>query len=166
MDWEVVWVTLIYVPDPGFVTIPAPDDEGLQALIAQKFRQNRKSIHIAYKFDNGWQTGKWESVSDRVTRADAAEKSVLLHIVKFNKDKRRYPLNLSLTTYGMDGKWCLVVEDDEPTRNKVDVDKMRSKKVRFHGFNYLKMLSASLSMMLMAWLRCIWFHDLILLLSV
>ena len=30
------------------------------------------------------------------------------------------------------------------TRNKVDVDKMRSKKVRFHGFNYLKMLSASL----------------------
>ena len=105
--------SVIYVPDPGFVTIPAPDDEGLQALIAQKFRQNRKSIHIAYKFDNGWQTGKWESVSDRVTRADAAEKSVLLHTVKFNKDKRRYPLNLSLTTYGMDGKWCLVVEDDE-----------------------------------------------------
>ena len=45
--------SVIYVPDPGFVTIPAPDDEGLQALIAQKFRQNRKSIHIEYIFDNG-----------------------------------------------------------------------------------------------------------------
>jgi hypothetical protein len=26
--------SVIYVQDPGFVTIPAPDDEGLQALIA------------------------------------------------------------------------------------------------------------------------------------
>ncbi len=84
--------------------------------MAQKFRKNRKLIHVAYKFDNGWQTGftgKWESISDRVTRAEAGEKSILLHTVKFNKDNRRYPLNLSLESYGMDAKWCLVVEDDE-----------------------------------------------------
>jgi hypothetical protein len=93
----------------------------------------------------------WVSVSDRVTRQDSAEKSVLLHTVKFNKDKGLYPgpLNLSFTTYGSlmvwleNGAWLWRMTS-LTTQNKVDVAKMRSKKERFHGFNYLKMLSASL----------------------
>ena len=71
-------------------------------------------MRIVYNFDNGWQTGKWESVSDRATRAEAelSAASFSVHIVNFNRI--RHPLQLSLASYGMDRKWCLVLEEKTP----------------------------------------------------
>ena len=67
---------------------------------------------------HGWQTGtrkpEWESVSDRATRAETelSAASFSVHIVNFNRV--RHPLQLSLASYGMDGKWCLVLEEEPP----------------------------------------------------
>ena len=71
-------------------------------------------VRIAYNFDNGWQTGKWESVSDRATRAETelSAASFSVHIVNFNRV--RHPLQLSLASYGMDRKLCLVLEEEPP----------------------------------------------------
>ncbi len=71
-------------------------------------------VRIAYKFDKGWQTGKWESESSRVTRAEAevSEAAFSVHFVNFNR-----ALQLSLASYCMDGKWCLAVEVDQPSNS-------------------------------------------------
>ncbi len=44
-------------------------------------------MRVAYKFDNEWQTGKWESVTARATRADAEMDAtpVTIHTVNFQK---------------------------------------------------------------------------------
>ena len=68
-------------------------------------------MRVAYKFDNGWQTGKWESVSDRGTRADTVLSSVVVPVHTINFNKTRHLVQLPLSTYGMEAKWCLVVED-------------------------------------------------------
>ncbi len=78
-------------------------------------------MRIAYKFDKRWQTGKysgkWESESNRVTRpeAEVSEAASSVHLVNFNR--ARHPLQLSLASYGMDEKWCLVVEVDQPSNS-------------------------------------------------
>ena len=90
------------------------DEHTFKQLIGYKFRKEGKVVRVAYKFDNGWQTGKWESVSDRATRAEAEHStlSVAVHTVNFKKI--RHLVQLSIATYGIEGKWCLVMEDQAP----------------------------------------------------
>ena len=97
------------------MTMDAPDEESFKNLIGSRFRIRGVAMRVAYKFDNGWQTGKWESVSDRGTRADTeadTEQSaavVPVHTIDFSRT--RHLLQLSLATYGREDKWCLVAED-------------------------------------------------------
>ena len=104
----------VYIADIGFVVMPTPDQDSFKNLTGHRFRNGGKVVRIAYNFDNGWQTGKWESVSDRATRAETelSAASFSVHIVNFNRV--RHPLQLSLASYGMDGKWCLVLEEEPP----------------------------------------------------
>ena len=100
-----------YVVDAGFMTLDLPDEQSFKNLIGSKFRKGAMAVRVAYKFDNGWQTGKWESVSDRGTRADTVLSSVVVPVHTINFNKTRHLVQLPLSTYGMEAKWCLVVED-------------------------------------------------------
>ena len=52
--------------------MPAPDSNGFENLSGHRFRNDGNVVRVQpIIFDNGWQTGKWESVSDRATRAEA-----------------------------------------------------------------------------------------------
>ncbi len=75
----------MYGPDKGFVVMPEPKDTEFACLIGQKFRQAGRHIRVAYKFDNERQTGKWESVTARATRADAESDAtpMTIHTVNF-----------------------------------------------------------------------------------
>ena len=53
-----------YVVETGLMTMDAPDDESFKNLIGSRFRIRGVAVRVAYKFDNGWQTGKWQSVSE------------------------------------------------------------------------------------------------------
>ena len=101
-----------YVPDTGFVVLPLPSEAEFAALIIKKFKTEGKHVYVAYKFDNGWQTGKWDSVTSRATRAESAlpAAQVEIHIVKI--DRVRFPVQLALASYGMEGVWCLVREEE------------------------------------------------------
>ena len=103
---------VVYITAPGFAAIAALDEQSFKDLIGFRFRKAGTLVSVAYKFDNGWQTGKWESVSDRATRAEVvlSEPAFPVHIVNFSKV--RHQLQLSLASYGIDGKWCLVCEDE------------------------------------------------------
>ena len=103
---------VVYITAPGFAAIAALDEQSFKDLIGFRFRKAGTLVRVAYKFDNGWQTGKWESVSDRATRAEVvlSEPAFPVHIVNFSKV--RHQLQLSLASYGIDGKWCLVCEDE------------------------------------------------------
>ena len=103
----------VYVPDTGFVVMQEPNEADFASLIGRKFRKAGKHVRVAYKFDNEWQTGRWESVIARATRAETelAAIQVAIHTVKFQKS--RYQLKLVLALYGMEGQWCLV-EEEEP----------------------------------------------------
>ena len=46
------------------MTMDAPDEESFKNLIGSRFRIRGVAVRVAYKFDNGWQTGKWQSVSE------------------------------------------------------------------------------------------------------
>ena len=85
--------------------------ESFKKLIGSKFKVGGVAVRVAYKFDNGWQTGKWESVSDRGTRADKEQSAAVVPVHTINFSRTRHLVQLSLTTYGMEDKWCLVVED-------------------------------------------------------
>ena len=61
---------VVYITAPGFATIAALDEQSFKDLIGFRFRKAGTLVRVAYKFDNGWQTEKWESVIDRATRAD------------------------------------------------------------------------------------------------
>jgi len=93
------------------LTMDAPDEESFKKLIGSKFKVGGVAVRVAYKFDNGWQTGKWESVSDRGTRADKEQSAAVVPVHTINFSRTRHLVQLSLATYGMEDKWCLVAED-------------------------------------------------------
>ena len=62
---------VVYITAPGFTTIAALDEQSFKDLVSFRFRKAGSLVRVAYKFDNGWKTGKWESVSDRATRAES-----------------------------------------------------------------------------------------------
>jgi hypothetical protein len=69
------------------MVMEAPDNNCFRELIGCRFRREGKLVRVAYKFDNGWQTGKWESVSDRATRAETELSAAVIavHTVNFSK---------------------------------------------------------------------------------
>jgi hypothetical protein len=95
---------VVYIAEPGFMIMPAPDQEGFSALTGSRFRKDNKLVCVAYNFDNGWQTGKWESVSDRATRAEKELSAAVIsvHIVNFSRVLHPLQLRLSLASYGME----------------------------------------------------------------
>ncbi len=90
----------VYIAGPGSIIMPTPNQDRFKNLTGHKFRSEGKvvRIQVAYNFANGWQTGKWESVSIRATRAEAELSTAFFSVHIVNFDRARHPIQLSLAS--------------------------------------------------------------------